>query len=78
MQSQAVVKFGVALVGVVSASAMLGLWSNVAQALTISPVLVELSPDRRITSITLSNPTDHPVVHRRRRPQLISFSLGGR
>ena len=61
MRPQAVSKFAVALVGFVSASAVLGLWSNVTQALTISPVLVELSPDRRITSITLSNPADHPV-----------------
>jgi fimbrial chaperone protein len=61
MRSQAVIKFGVVLVGVVSASAMLGLWSNVAQAQTISPVLVEMSPDRRITSVTISNSADHPV-----------------
>jgi fimbrial chaperone protein len=60
MRSQAVVKFGVVLVGFVSASAMLGLWSN-AQALTISPVLVELSSDRRITSVTISNSADQPV-----------------
>jgi fimbrial chaperone protein len=61
MRLQAVIKFSVALVGFVSAAVVLGLWSNVTQALTISPVLVELSPDRRITSITISNPADHPV-----------------
>ena len=61
MRSQAVIKFGVALAAVFSASAMLGLWSDVAQALTISPVSVEISPNRRITSITISNSADHPV-----------------
>jgi fimbrial chaperone protein len=61
MRSQAVIKFRVVLLGVASASAMLGLWSNVAQAQTISPVLVEMSPDRRITSVTISNSADHPV-----------------
>jgi hypothetical protein len=61
MRRQAVSKFAVALVGFVSASTVLGLWSNVTQALTISPVVVELSPDRRITSITRSNPADRPV-----------------
>ena len=59
MRPQAVIQFGVALAAVISALA-LSSWSK-AQALTISPVLVELSPDRRITSITLSNPADHPV-----------------
>jgi len=61
MRSQAVIAFAVPLAGLASAAIALGLWSHVAQALTISPVLVELSPDRRITSITLSNPADHPV-----------------
>ena len=61
MRPQAAIKFAVALLAVVSVSAMPGL-SNKAQALTISPVLVELSPDRRITSITLSNPAEHPVT----------------
>jgi fimbrial chaperone protein len=61
MRPQAVIKCAVTLVRFVSAAVALGLWSNVAQALTISPVLVELSPDRRITSITLSNPADHPL-----------------
>jgi fimbrial chaperone protein len=60
MRPQARIKCAVALAGLVSA-AVLGLWSNVTQALTISPVLVELSPDRRITSITMSNSADHPV-----------------
>jgi fimbrial chaperone protein len=61
MRPQAAIKFAVALLAVVGASAMPGL-SSKAQALTISPVLVELSPDRRITSITLSNPAEHPVT----------------
>jgi fimbrial chaperone protein len=61
MRPQAVIQCAVTLVGLVSATFVLGLWCTVAQALTISPVLVELSPDRRITSITLSNPADHPV-----------------
>jgi fimbrial chaperone protein len=61
MRPSAVIECAVALVGLVSAAVALGLWSNVTQALTISPVMVELSPDRRITSITLSNPADHPV-----------------
>jgi fimbrial chaperone protein len=61
MRPEAVSRFSVALLGFVSASAVLGLWSNVTQALTIAPVLVELSPDRRVTSITISNPGDHPV-----------------
>jgi fimbrial chaperone protein len=61
MRPQAAIKFAVALLAVVGASAMPRL-SSKAQALTISPVLVELSPDRRITSITLSNPAEHPVT----------------
>ena len=61
MRPQAVIKFAVALAGFVSAAVVLGLWSNVTQALTISPVLVEMSPDRRITSVTISNSADHPV-----------------
>ena len=61
MRPQAVIQCAVTLVGLVSAAVVLGTWSTVAQALTISPVLVELSPDRRIASITLSNPADHPV-----------------
>ena len=59
MRPQAVIQFGVALAAVISALA-LSSWSK-AQALTISPVLVELSPDRRITSITIANSADHPV-----------------
>jgi fimbrial chaperone protein len=61
MRPQAVIKFAVALAAFVSAVGVLGLSSTAAQALTISPVLVELSPERRIVSITISNPADHPV-----------------
>jgi fimbrial chaperone protein len=61
MRPQTRIKFAVRLAAFVSASALLGLWSNLTQAVTISPVLVELSPDRRITSITISNTTDHPM-----------------
>ena len=39
----------------------LALSGAAAHALTISPVLVELSPARRIASITLSNPGDQPI-----------------
>lgn len=39
----------------------LGLWGSAAHALTISPVLVELSPARRVASITISNPGDRPL-----------------
>ncbi len=39
----------------------LDLGSSVARALTISPVLVELAPERRVVSITLSNPGDRAV-----------------
>ena len=28
------------------------------QAITISPVLIELSPARRVVSVTISNPSD--------------------
>jgi fimbrial chaperone protein len=59
MRPQAVIQFGVVLAAVLSAST-LGSWGS-AQALTISPVLVELSSDRRITSITIANSADHPV-----------------
>ncbi len=61
MRPHAVIKFAAAWAGLVGAPVLLGLWSNATQALTISPVLVELSPDRRITSITISNTADHPV-----------------
>ena len=44
-----------------SVLAGLGLWGSAAQALTISPVLVELSPARRVASITISNPGDTPL-----------------
>jgi fimbrial chaperone protein len=39
----------------------LGLWGSTAHALTISPVLVELSPARRVASITITNPGDRPL-----------------
>lgn len=39
----------------------LGLWSSAAHAVTISPVLVELSPARRVASITITNPGDRPL-----------------
>lgn len=39
----------------------LGLWASAAHALTISPVLVELSSARRVASITLTNPGDRPL-----------------
>jgi fimbrial chaperone protein len=39
----------------------LGLWGPAAHALTISPVLVELSPARRVASITITNPGDRPL-----------------
>lgn len=39
----------------------LGLLVSPAQALTISPVLVELSPARRVVSITITNPGDRPL-----------------
>lgn len=38
-----------------------GLWAPTAHALTISPVLVELSPARRVASITITNPGDRPL-----------------
>lgn len=40
----------------------LGLWGCTAHALTISPVLVEMSPARRVASITISNPGDRPLT----------------
>lgn len=39
----------------------LGLWGPAALALTISPVVVDLSPARRVASITISNPGDRPL-----------------
>jgi fimbrial chaperone protein len=35
------------------------LWAHAASALTIEPVLVELTPTRQVASITVSNPSDH-------------------
>jgi fimbrial chaperone protein len=54
------IKSAVALVSF-SVLAGLSLWGTAAHALTISPVLVELSPVRRVVSITLTNPGDHPI-----------------
>ena len=54
------IKFAVASLGF-GGLAGLGLWGSAAQALTISPVLVELSPARRVASITISNPGDTPL-----------------
>jgi fimbrial chaperone protein len=51
----------VASVGSVGALAVLCLWGTAAHALTISPVVVELSPLRRIASITFKNPGDQPI-----------------
>lgn len=61
MRSQRLPKLAAACSFGVTALALLGAWGTVAQALTISPVLVELSPDHPITSITLSNPGDRPI-----------------
>lgn len=41
---------------------VLGLWSSPAPALTISPVLVEMSPARRVVSITITNPGDRALT----------------
>ena len=54
------IKFAVASLGL-SVLAGLGLLSPTAHALTISPVLVELSPARRVVSITITNPGDRPL-----------------
>ena len=35
------------------------LWAHAASALTIEPVLIELTPTRQVASITVSNPSDH-------------------
>lgn len=51
----------VASVGSVGALAVLGLCGTAAHALTISPVLVELSPVRRIVSITIKNSDEQPI-----------------
>lgn len=50
----------VALLGLGLLAGM-GLWGSAAHALTISPVVVELSPARRVASITISNPGDTPI-----------------
>jgi fimbrial chaperone protein len=42
-------------------STVLALFSVAVQALTISPVLVDLSPARRIASITIANPSDRAI-----------------
>ena len=61
MRSQPLTQFAVA--SVVGFSLMaLSLWSTAAYGLTISPVVVELTPSRRIVSITVSNPGDQPVT----------------
>jgi fimbrial chaperone protein len=62
MRLQHLTKFAVASVGRFSLT-ILSLWGTLAHALTISPVLVELSPGRRIVSITVSNPDDHAVTY---------------
>ena len=51
----------VAPLGAIGALIVLCLWGTAAHALTISPVLVELSPARRVASITLTNPGDQPI-----------------
>lgn len=51
----------VTLFGRFGALAVLCLWGTAALALSISPVLVELSPARRVASITLTNPGDRPI-----------------
>ncbi len=61
MRLQHLTRFAVASIGCFGLTA-LGLWGTTAYALTISPVLVELSPGRRIVSITVSNPGDHAVT----------------
>lgn len=61
MRLQCFGKSAVASFGCISALAVLGLSGTVAHALTISPVLVELSPARRISSITFSNPGDTAI-----------------
>jgi fimbrial chaperone protein len=54
------IKSAVASLGF-SALAGLGFCGSAAHALTISPVLVELSPARRVASMTISNPGDRPL-----------------
>lgn len=47
-------------------AAALVLGVAVAQAVSISPVVLELSPSRRITSVTFSNPGDQPITFQTR------------
>lgn len=61
MRLQRHIRVAVASVGCFCLAGILGLESGAAQALTISPVLVELAPGRRVASITLSNPGDHAI-----------------
>jgi len=61
MRQQPQARLAVAL-AVVFNLTVLGSWSTAACALTISPVVVELTPGRRIISITVSNPGDQPVT----------------
>lgn len=61
MRLQSKMNRAVASFGRFSALAVLCLLSPAAIALTISPVLVELSPVRRVASITLTNPGDRPI-----------------
>ncbi len=61
MRPQLLTKPAVASIGCFSL-AVLSLWGTVAHALTISPVLVELSPGRRIVSITVVNSADHAMT----------------
>ena len=41
---------------------LLSLWGAAAHSLTISPVLVELSPSRRIVSISVANPSERALT----------------
>jgi fimbrial chaperone protein len=61
MRLQSKMNRAVALFGRPSALVVLCFLGTAAHALTISPVLVELSPARRVASITLTNPDDRPI-----------------
>ncbi len=61
MRPQRHIRVAAAAVGCFCMLGGLGLGGSAAQALTISPVLVDLAPDRRIASITLSNPGDRAI-----------------
>ncbi|MEJ1962834.1 MAG: fimbria/pilus periplasmic chaperone [Gammaproteobacteria bacterium] len=61
MRPQPLAKFAAASAGRFGLT-LLSLWGTAAYALTISPVLVELSPGRRIVSITIANPGDRAVT----------------